>query len=98
MWIENGDVFYRSLDGEQMFAVSVATAPSLKVGTPVPLFRGPYYVSASGSPRPQYDVTPDGQRVLLLAPDPASSSSAYRSRIVVVQNWIEELKRLVPTN
>ena len=98
MWIENGEVFYRSLDGEQMFAVSVETAPSLKVGTPVPLFRGPYYVSAAGSPRPQYDVTADGQRFLLIAPDPASSSSSGRSRIVVVQNWIEELKRLVPVN
>ena len=96
MWAENGDLFYRSLDGEQMFAVPVTTTPSLKVGRPAPLFRGQYYVSPTGSPRPQYDITADGQRFLVLAP--TSTTTSTRSHIVVVQNWVEELKRLVPVN
>ena len=95
MWAANGDLFYRGLNGDRMFAVSAATTPKLKIGTPVELFRGSYYIPATGSPRPQYDVTADGQRFLMLA-SAAGTDSESRSRIVVVQNWFEELKRLVP--
>jgi serine/threonine-protein kinase len=97
VWAAKGDLFYRSLTGDRMFSVSVATAPTLKVATPVPLFQGPYYIAPTGSPRPQYDVTPDGRRFLMLASIPGADSAAARPRVVVVQNWHEELKRLVPT-
>jgi eukaryotic-like serine/threonine-protein kinase len=96
VWAANGDVFYRSLTGERMFAVSITTEPVLNIGTPVELFQGPYYVSPTGSPRAQYDVTPDGQRFLMLVPGPGASGSSTRPRVVVVLNWFEELKRLVP--
>jgi eukaryotic-like serine/threonine-protein kinase len=98
MWAANGDLFYRSLNGERMFAVTAQTTPKLKIGTPVQLFQGRYYIPATGSPRPQYDVTADGQRFLMLANNTGTDSTADRSRIVVVQNWFEELKRLVPVN
>ena len=39
----------------------------------------------------RYDVTPDGERFLMV-----ENSDDFR--IVIVQNWIEELKRLVPTD
>ncbi len=81
-----------------MFAVPVTTSPTLKVGTPVQLFQGQYFIHAGGSPRPQYDVTADGQRFLMLAPPGGADASRARPRIVVVQNWTEELKRLVPVN
>ena len=97
VWANNGDLFYRSLTGERMFAVSVTTEPALKVERPVELFQGAYYISSAGSPRPQYDVTRDGQRFLLLASAPGTNASVARPRIVVVQNWFDELKRLVPT-
>jgi len=98
VWAKNGDLFYRSLTGERMFAVSVTTEPALKVQRPVELFQGLYYISPAGSPRPQYDVTPDGQRFLLLSSAPGANASVARPRIVVVQNWFDELKRLVPTH
>jgi Tol biopolymer transport system component len=98
VWANNGDLFYRSLTGERMFAVSVPTEPALKVERPVELFQGPYYISPGGSPRPQYDVMPDGQRFLLLASVPGTNTSGARPRMVVVQNWFDELRRLVPTN
>ena len=98
VWATNGDLFYRNLTGDRMFAVSVVTTePTPKVAAPVELFQGPYYSSAAGSPRPQYDVTADGQRFLMLAPTSGTDASISRPRIVVVQNWTEELKRLVPT-
>ena len=98
VWASNGELFYRSLAGEQTFVVSVTTVPALSVGTPVQVFRGSYYVSPTGSPRPQYDVTSDGQRFLMLTPGPGTdTTSVARSHFVVVENWFEELKRRVPT-
>jgi hypothetical protein len=49
----------------------------------------------TGSPRAQYDVTPDGKRFLMLPAGPSTDTGAER-RIVIVQNWFEELKRLAP--
>ena len=44
-------------------------------------------------------VSPDGQRFLLLAfATENADGEAAPSQIVFVQNWFEELPRLVPTN
>ena len=51
------------------------------------------YFSGGGVPR-QYDVAPDGQRLLMLK----QASDHGLPEIAVVLNWHEELKRLVPTN
>ncbi len=98
VWSRNGEVFYRSLRGDRMFAVSAGTTPTLKVGPPVPLFDTPYYTSPTNSPRPQYDVSPDGQRFLMLATGRGADGSSAGGRIVVVKDWFEELKRLLPAN
>jgi len=41
-----------------------------------------------------YDIFPDGERFLMVkdAPDPTSTAV-----IILVQNWFQELERLVPT-
>ena len=88
IWLADGELFYRSLTGEWMFVVSIATAPTLRVGTPVQSFQGSYYVSPTGSPRAQYDVTADGQRFLMLARSADTDTSTARSHIVVVENWL----------
>jgi hypothetical protein len=62
------------------------------------LFERPYYISPTGSPRPNYDVTADGQRLIMITPGRGANSTVSTSRIVVVQNWQEELKRLLPVN
>ena len=41
-----------------------------------------------------YGVAVDGRFLVLREPD--RSTDAPPARIVVVQNWLEELKRLVP--
>ena len=43
-----------------------------------------------------YDVSPDGKRFLMIK-EGSGSAKQPADRIVVVQNWLEELKRLVPT-
>ena len=44
-----------------------------------------------------YDVSPDGQRFLLIKDGDGSNQAAAPRGIIVVQHWREELKRLVPT-
>jgi serine/threonine-protein kinase len=94
VWKTSGELFYRDLTGERMMSVSISTSPSLKIGTPRQLFQGTFFnFLTGGSQRPQYDVTRDGQRFLMLQADQAT-----RPRIVVVQDWDQELTRLVPIN
>ena len=41
----------------------------------------------------RYDVTADGQRFLVIKPEPEASA---QDQIVVVQNWFKELRQRVP--
>jgi eukaryotic-like serine/threonine-protein kinase len=92
VWNRNGrELFYRS--GDKMMAVDIATQPSFTVGKPRMLFKGQYVPTATTPPN--YDVSPDGQRFLMLKP--AVQEQAAPTQINVVLNWFEELKRRVPT-
>ena len=97
IWAANGEVFYRSMEGDRFFIVSTATRPSIKVGQPMLLLERPFYIAPTGSPRPQYHVSADGQRVLMLM-NAGGPADMTRSRIVFVQNWFEELKRAIPVS
>ena len=90
-WNPNGrELFYRT--GDKMMAVDIATKPGLTVGKPRMLFEGRYEVTPGAFP--SYDVTPDGQRFLMLKP--TEQAQAAPTQINVVLNWFEELKRRVP--
>ena len=89
LWAEDGrELFYR--DGSAVFAVSVDTSSTFATGDPQVLFSGPYYRTA-GYRRHTYDVMPDGQKFVMIR-----ESDTAGSEIIVIQNWIEELERLVP--
>jgi len=93
VWNPNGkELFYRS--GDKMMAVEISTKPSFSAGKPKMLFERPYEPTAITFP--YYDVSPDGQRFLMIKPSEQTSSSSL-NQIVVVQNWFEELKQKVPT-
>ena len=54
------------------------------------------FSSTRVSPRPLYDISPDGTRFLLIQA-PNTGTQADTAGLTVVLNWAEELKRLVPT-
>jgi hypothetical protein len=56
------------------------------------LFEGPYQLLDLSTPN--YDVSSDGQRFLMLKP---AEQAEATTQINVVLNWFEELKRKVPT-
>jgi serine/threonine-protein kinase len=90
-WSRDGrEVFYRSHD--RMMRVPIRTTPELIVGKPEMLFAGLYLGSLDGPPN--YDVSPDGQRFLMVKRGDEEQSSWP---IHIVLDWLEELKRRVPT-
>ena len=93
VWNRNErELFYRN--GDKMMAVEIATEPNFSAGKPKALFQG-QQVSDTSVPLPEFDVSPDGQRFLMLKP--VAQEQAAPTQINVVLNWTEELKRLVPT-
>jgi len=76
--------------------VGVAQGPTWAATAPSKLFEGRYGAAAGQSGR-TYDVAPDGKRFLMIKAVGADQAAAPMS-LVVVQNWLEELKRLVPTH
>jgi serine/threonine-protein kinase len=101
-WVRSGrELFYVAPDGSLM-GVPVETSQAgmnFAYGTPIRLVAGDGYYYAWNTQNNQgrtYDISPDGNRFLRLKevqlPDSTPPS------IVVVQNWLEELKRRVPVN
>jgi len=98
LWARNGrELFYRN--GDKMMAVDVNQsrdsngAVSFAAGTPKVLFEGRNEATVGFGFRSNYDVSPDGQRFLMVKP---SEDQPAPTQINVVLNWFEELKRRVP--
>lgn len=92
VWNPNGrELFYRS--GDKMMVVDITTQPSFSAGKPRVLFEAPYLPTPATFPN--YDVSSDGRRFLMLKP--VEQSEAAPTQINVVLNWFEELKQKVPT-
>jgi serine/threonine-protein kinase len=103
VWRRDGkELFFQGVADsvQKMMAVSVtADGASLRLGKPTPLFDlrvlgpsgaiGQYVVGSNVGP--QYDTLPDGRFVMVRGPDPAGIRE-----IVLVQNFLEELRRPPP--
>ena len=76
-------------------AVPVQTASSFSAGNPAKVFDTRYLIPQNER---TYDVSPDGQRFLMIKgrTSPDASATAPPSTMVVVRNWFEELKQRVP--
>ena len=95
VWSADGrELFYSSPEG--MTVVGVDTRSTFVPGAAEVLFDTASYV-VDGSGAPIFDVAPDGQEFLLLEPVTSADGAAALSEIVLVQNWFDELRRLVPT-
>src|SRR5262249_47727337 len=87
-WNRNGkEIFYRN--GNAMMSVEVSASPELTLSPPRLLFEQRYAYGNTVS-MANYDVSPDGQRFLMVKDDSSSG------RLNIVLNWFDELKRLAP--
>jgi serine/threonine-protein kinase len=92
VWSPDGrELFYRERD--RLMSVTIGTEGGFTVDTPKELFDG---LSPPNCFVRNYDVSPDGQRFLFMQSGDGADG-AVAPDLVLVQNWLEELKRLVPT-
>jgi serine/threonine-protein kinase len=92
MWNPNGkELFYRN--GNKMMAVTFRPGQELNPSAPVLLFEEPYEMDPDNYSS-NYDVSPDGWHFVMIR----IAEDLAPLKIIVVLNWHEELKRLVPTN
>jgi len=88
IWVGSEELFYHS--GHRWMVVHVSTSPQLRWEPPQLAFETEYV----DTPGISYDVSSDGRYLYVVKsthpPDP--------TRLYVVQNWFEELKRIVPTD
>jgi hypothetical protein len=79
-------------DGSLMAVRLDARGSSWRAGSPVRVVEGRYLIGG-GRSSPNYDVSRDGTRFLMVKP-PVNQAAA--PQIIVVQSWLEELKARVP--
>lgn len=85
VWSADGtELYFRQ--GSKVMVASITLEPAIDVSTPVELFDGPYTVDLSGHQR--YDVAPDGRFLMV--------ENSEDFRVVVVENFLQELVRRVP--
>ena len=96
MWSRSGRELFFISRGQAM-SVRIETEPNVRPGTPAVMFDLPPFYGSAARVQRQWDIAPDGERFLLMNPGEAATSDHPQSRMVVVLNWAEELKRHVPT-
>jgi serine/threonine-protein kinase len=97
LWARNGqELFYLSPSGALM-RIGVERRESWAATTPTLLIKDGYVTVPGGYTGRTYDISPDGQRFLMLKAGGADQPAAPAS-LIVVQRFDEELKRLVPGN
>jgi eukaryotic-like serine/threonine-protein kinase len=94
LWSHDGrELFYVS-PANGLMRLGVERAVSWSATTPTMLLKAASVIPSAGSPGRTYDVSPDGQRFLVVK---MNASNAPPPQLVVVQHFDEMLKRLVPT-
>ena len=75
----------------------IRTGATLKAGAVTRVLQRAYYnpLSLFAGSR-TYDMSPDG-RFLMLKPVTGPDRPAEPASVIVIRNWVEELRQLVPT-
>ncbi len=92
-WAADGrELFYSG--PQEMMVVAIEAEPTFTLGRREPLFDMQPYARATGTSNfsRRVAISPDGEQFLML-----KANAGAPEDIVVVLNWFEELKRLVPT-
>jgi serine/threonine-protein kinase len=95
LWSRDGrELFYVSPTSALM-RVGVERAASWAATTPTMLLRDGAVITPANNLGRNYDISPDGQRFLVVKP--VNATNTPPPQLIVVQHFDEMLKRLVPT-
>lgn len=101
LWARSGaELFYFALDGTLMTVLVQARGTAWNAGAPAKILEARYFTGGFGAVTlgRTYDVSPDGRRFLMIEQGDSGSQTSTPPQIVVVQNWFEELRPLVPVS
>ena len=98
-WARNGRELFYLAPGPgpttRMMVVDVTLGPPFTAGRARVLWEAVRTRYPAGTGGRVYDVTPDGRFVITQQRDAPQPPITH---VTLVQNWLEELKRLAPTN
>lgn len=102
LWSPDGsEFFYRTLTGDRMMVVAVSTEPTFRVSRSEVLFEARY--ARGPADGLSYDLSAEGQRFVMIteaeddeAQDGNAEAAPPHTTLIVIENWFEKLKRLVP--
>ncbi len=92
LWAPDGSELFYLRGG--IMAVPIQTEPSFAAGNATVAYDGDVFGRAA-APGRTYDISPDGERFLIIKPVDINRESP--TELILVQNWFEELKRAAPT-
>ena len=96
VWSPDGrELFYRGQT--DLMVAQIETEPTFSSRTPEPLFSLSSYGSLGAGAGRRYDLAPGGQRFLMRKSGrtQAAGDDVFNG-LIFIENWFEELKRLVP--
>ena len=97
VWSHDGrELFFRRFgSAAEIIVVAVETEPTFTPGNPESLFQTAPFIGGDENRDRPWDVADDGRFLVIRGP-PGSADGGESTEINVVQNWFEELTRLVP--
>jgi serine/threonine-protein kinase len=96
VWARNGrELFYIDASGALTRVPVQTSGQTFVAGSPAKLFDTRY---VHPNPARHYDVSPDGQRFVMIKNISDRDPNATPASMVVVEHWFEELKQLLPAN
>ena len=101
LWGPDGrELFYRSSSGH-LTAVRIQEDPDLTFGNPEAVFEETSFLGGFRASNPvfgrAYDIPLDGKRFLMIK-EGTPADETEPTRVILIQNWTDELKRLVPVD
>ena len=95
LWSHDSRELFYVTPANVVMRVVVEPGNSFRFGSPETVLDGRYFLPGGTNSR-TFDISRDGQRFLMIKPVAGSASENATNALVVVQNWFEELKRIVP--
>jgi eukaryotic-like serine/threonine-protein kinase len=97
LWARNGrELFYFDSSRRHIMGISVEPGSTFAASNPQVVIDLGDAGAVNGALGRTYDISPDGQRFLVILPLPRTTDGTSAPQVNVVLNWGEELKRLVP--
>jgi serine/threonine-protein kinase len=95
LWRRGGRELFFLDAANHLTATPIASSSAFSSGSPAQLLNTAYFADSGVSGR-SYDASPDGKRFLMIKEAREADRQSTPASMVVVLNWTEELKRLVP--